>query len=274
MVPMALVATRVQKTHRKPDLPSRVRALACITMATVAHQPCRQPVNATPNPVMGEAYHPRIRMNARLNTALRHIALASTVTALLWAAPAHADKKSLIQKAVAAQQGSLDELARSLVEQPARQMGALTRQVVGQAVPADKQEATFKQVDAELKKYVDGALPLAKASANKAGKVVLTDMLDKQFSEPELTELVNILESKVLKKYQGMMPELTNALTEKVATDARPAITPKVQAAEAAVKKILDTASNGKFSAMLQQAAAAHAAQASGPAPAAAPAKK
>jgi uncharacterized protein len=214
-------------------------------------------------------------MNTRLNTALRHIALASTVTALLWAAPAHAaDKKALIQKAVAAQQGSLDELARSLVEQPARQMGALSRQVIGQAVPTDKQEATFKQVDAELKKYVDGALPLAKASANKAGKAALADMLDKKFSDAELTELVGILESKVLKKYQGMMPELTNTLAEKVAADARPAITPKVQATEAAVKKILDGASNGKFSAMLQQAAAAHASQASGAAPAAAPAKK
>jgi hypothetical protein len=222
-------------------------------------------------------------MNARMNPSLRHLLVASAATALLWAAPAHADKKALVQKAVAAQQASLDDLARSLVEQPARQMGGMTRQVVSQAVPADKQDAVFKQVDAELKKYVDSALPLAKASANKAGKAALGEMLDKQFNEAELKELVTILESPVLKKYQAMMPELTNGLTERVASDASPAITPKLKAADTAVKKILDTATNGKFSAALAQAAAAHAAAASSaqapapvpaPAPAPAPAKK
>ncbi|MEY4764167.1 MAG: hypothetical protein RI907_840 [Pseudomonadota bacterium] len=199
-------------------------------------------------------------MTTRLPLALRQLAVASTAAALLWAAPAHADKKDLIQKAVAAQQASFDDLARALTEGPARQMGMFSRQVITQAVPADKQQDTFKQIDAELKKYVDGALPLAKASANKAGKAALADMLDKQFNENELKELVGILESSVLKKYQGLMPELTGTLEEKIGADARPALTPKIQAAEANVKKILDTASSGKFSAMMKQAQAAHAA--------------
>ncbi len=103
---------------------------------------------------------------------------------------------------------------------------------------------------------------------------MLTETLDKQFSEAEMKELVSILESPVLKKYQGIMPELTQALTDKVVADARPGIAPKAKAAETAVKKILDGASGGKFSAMLNQAAAAHAAAASGAAPAAPPAKK
>ena len=171
--------------------------------------------------------------------------------------------------------GSGNDLARTLTEQPARQVAMLSRQVIGQAVPADKQEATLKQVDAELKKYMEGALPVAKASANKAGKAALAEQLDKNFTEAELKDLVTILESPVLKKYQGLMPELTSALAEKVAADARPSIAPKVQATEAAVKKILDGATGGKFSQMIQQAQAAHAAQqASGAAPAAAPAKK
>jgi hypothetical protein len=207
-------------------------------------------------------------MTSRLSSSLRHIAVATAAVALLWAAPAHADKKSLIQKAVSLQQGSLDDLARSVAEQPARQLGGVTRQVVTQAVPAEKQEATFKAVDAELKKYVDSALPIAKASANKVGASVLSEILDKQFTEAELKELVGILESPVLKKYQTVMPELTQTLTDKVVADARTGIAPKAQAAENAVKKILDGASGGKFSAMLNQAAAAHAA-ASGAAPAA-----
>lgn len=208
-------------------------------------------------------------MTSRLSSSLRHIAVASAAVALLWAAPAHANKKALLQKAVALQQASLDDLARSVAEQPARQLGGVTRQVVTQAVPAEKQEATFKAVDAELKKYVDGALPVAKASAHKVGASVLSEILDKQFTEAELKELVTILESPVLKKYQSAMPELTQTLTDKVVADARPGIAPKAQAAENAVKKILDGASGGKFSAMLNQAAAAHAAAASGAAPAA-----
>jgi len=213
-------------------------------------------------------------MSLRFAPALRHIALASTAAALLWAAPAHADKKDLVQKAINSQQQSFDDLARALSEAPARQMGAFSRQVIMQTVPADKQEATFKQIDAELKKYVEGALPAAKASANKAGKAVLAETLDKQFTETELRELVGILESPVLKKYQGLMPQLTGELEQKIATDARPALTPKVQASEAAIKKILDTASGGKFSEMMKQAKAAHDAAQPAPTAPAASAKK
>ena len=105
---------------------------------------------------------------------------------------------------------------------------------------------------------------LVRASAGKLSKTVIGPMLDDKFTEDELKQLVSMLESPVLKKYQGLLPELSNALLEKVVADARPQVTPKLQAAEANVRKILDVASGGKLS-----AAAAANAQAQGSAPAA-----
>jgi hypothetical protein len=198
-------------------------------------------------------------------------ATAVAATLALASVSAHADKKDLVQKVLAAQQSALDDMSRTVAEQPARQLAGGARQVLAQAVPEEKREATAKQVDAELKKYIDAATPLVRASAGKLSKTVIGPMLDEKFTEDELKQLVSMLESPVLKKYQGLLPELSNALLEKVVADARPQVAPKLQTAEANIRKTLDVASGGKLSA----AAAANAqAQGSAPAPTAAPAAK
>jgi hypothetical protein len=46
---------------------------------------------------------------------------------------------------------------------------------------------------------------------------------------------------------------MSNALLEKVVADARPQVTPKLQSAEANIRKILDTATGGKLSAAQAQ---------------------
>ena len=74
-------------------------------------------------------------------------------------------------------------------------------------------------------------------------------MLEERFTEEELKQLVGMLESPVLKKYQSALPEMSNALLEKVIDDARPQVTPRLQAAEGSIRKILDTASGGKLGA-------------------------
>lgn len=161
---------------------------------------------------------------------------------------AHADKKELVQKILSAQQGALDDMARTVAEQPARQLAGGARQILSQAVPEDKREATAKLVDAEIKKYLDAATPVVRASASKLSQTAIGPQIEEKFSEDELKQLVTMLDSAVLKKYQGLLPELSNSLLEKVVADARSQVTPKLQTAEGNIRKILDTATGGKLS--------------------------
>jgi hypothetical protein len=173
---------------------------------------------------------------------------AVAVTLALTSLAAHADKKEQVQKILSLQQAGLDDLAKSVAEQPARQMAGGVRQVMAQAVPEDKREATAKQVDAEIKKYVESATPIVRSAATKLTQTVIAPMLEEKFTEDELKQLVVMLDSPVLKKYQSSMPEFTQTLLEKLMTEARPQVTPKIQQLETNVRKILDTATGGKLS--------------------------
>ena len=177
------------------------------------------------------------------------LATALTAALMVTSMSAHADKKGDIQKILTLQQPALEDMARTVAERPALQMAASVRQIMAQAVPEDKREATAKQVDAEIKKYLDAAVPAVRASASKMSQSTLGPMLDEKFSDEELKDLVVMLESPVFKKYQGMLPEMSNTMLEKVVADARPQVQPKLQAAETNIRNILDKATGGKLSA-------------------------
>ena len=174
------------------------------------------------------------------------VAVATTLAAT--SLSAHADKKEVVQKILSSQQGALDDMSRNVAEQPARQLAMGARQILVQGVPEDKREATAKLVDAEIKKYLDGAVPAVRASAGKLSTSVLGPIYEEKFSEDELKQLQAMLESPVLKRYQSLLPEMSNALLEKVVADARPQVTPKLQAAETSIRNILDKATGGKLS--------------------------
>ena len=174
------------------------------------------------------------------------VAVATTLAAT--SLSAHADKKEVVQKILSSQQGALDDMSRNVAEQPARQLAMRARQSLVQGVPEDKREATAKLVDAEIKKYLDGAVPAVRASAGKLSTSVLGPIYEEKFSEDELKQLQAMLESPVLKRYQSLLPEMSNALLEKVVADARPQVTPKLQTAEKNIRAILDKATGGKLS--------------------------
>lgn len=190
-------------------------------------------------------------------------ATAVAATLALTTLSAHADKKELVQKVLTLQQSVFDDVSRSIAEQPARQLVAGVRPIMVQAVPEDKRDATAKQIDAEIKKYIEAATPIFRASATKLAPSVVGPVLEEKFSEDELKQLATLLESPAFKKYQSVMPEATQGLMEKVVNDARPQITTKLQQLDANVRKILDTATGGKLSG-----------GASAPAPAPTPAAK
>lgn len=179
-------------------------------------------------------------------------AVASTLLAASLSAHAQ-DKKELVQKIMTIQQSSLENTARGLTENPARQLVAAAQQVIVQAVPEDKREATAKQVDAEIKKYLDAATPIVRASTLKQSQTAVAPMIEEKFTEDELKQLASMLESPVLKKYQALLPEMSKALVDKAVADARPQVDPKLQAAQEAIRQILDKATGGKLSQQAQQ---------------------
>lgn len=167
-------------------------------------------------------------------------ALAQAQTsATLPTTPSSAGKKELVQKVLLLQQPGLEAVARGLVEQPAAQMMQAAGQAIQTSVPADKREAVAKTIEADVKKYVDEALPLVRDRALKAAPSTVGATLEEKFSEDELKQLIAWLESPVNKKYQGLGTEMQKGFVQKVVADSRPLIEPKIQALEQKVRASL-----------------------------------
>lgn len=165
------------------------------------------------------------------------VALAHAQTATP-AAPSSPAKKELIQKLMVLQQPGIENLARNLVEQPARAMMDAAGRAL-QQMPAEKREATGKAIEADIKKYVDEAVPIVRDRAVKLAPSTIGATIEEKFSEDELKQLVSWLESPVNKKYSQLGPDIQNGFTQKLVAEARPTIEPKIQALEIKVRASL-----------------------------------
>lgn len=155
------------------------------------------------------------------------------------AAPAQAQtKKELVSRILTLQQPSIEGLARGMAERPALELAAEARQFIAK-VPEDKREAVVRAIDAELKKYVDEAVPLVRDKAIALSPAVLGTELETNFNEAELKQLLNWFESPVIKRYNQLVPGIQQALSEKLVAETRVQIEPKVRALQSAMAKHL-----------------------------------
>ena len=76
-------------------------------------------------------------------------------------------KKELVQKLLTLQQPGIEQVSRGLVERPAVQMMQEAGLVLQRQTAPDKREALGKQIEAEVKKYVDESCPLVRERALK-----------------------------------------------------------------------------------------------------------
>ena len=178
----------------------------------------------------------RLMMAALLSSA----ALASAqTTPAAPATPASPAKKELVQKLLVLQQPGIEQVARGLVERPALQMMQEAGQVLQRQIAPDKREAIGKQVEADVKKYVEEATPLVRERAIKLAPTTIGPILEEKFSEEELKQLIAWLESPINKKYAQIGPEMQTAFVQKLVVDARPVVDPKLQALDAKVRSTL-----------------------------------
>ena len=165
--------------------------------------------------------------------------------ALALAIPAQAQsastpaKKELVAKILKAQEPAVEALARSLVEAPAAQLLQRAGQYIQARVPADKREATAREVQAEARKYIDETVPLVREKALKLAPTTIGVMLDERLTEDELREILKIFESPTWRKFQGMALDMQKALGEKLVAESKDQVEPRVRALDQAMAKRL-----------------------------------
>jgi hypothetical protein len=159
------------------------------------------------------------------------------------AAPASSPaKKELVTKLLKLQQPGLEGLARQVAEQPAAQMLNQAGAALSARVPPDQQQGVAAQIQADAKKYADEAVPVVRASALKLAPSTVGAVLEKEFTEEELKQIVAIqetLESPAYLKYRSKSDDMQKALLEKLIPDTKGTIEPKVRALEQTIAKRL-----------------------------------
>jgi hypothetical protein len=166
------------------------------------------------------------------------LASAALAHAQAPATPTSPAKKELVQKLMALQQAGIENLARGMVERPALQMAQEARAAL-QRLPDDKREAAAKAIDADIKKYVEEAVPIVRDRALKLAPSTIGAAMEEKFTEDELRQLIAWLDSPVNKKFGQLGPEMQNNFQQKLFTEVGPTMDPKMQALVAKVRNNL-----------------------------------
>ena len=174
--------------------------------------------------------------------------MSKLLVALLTAAaltPLHAQtssspsKKELVAKVLQLQQPGIEAMARALVEQPAAQMMQQAGQALQQRVPAERREAVGKEIQADVRKYVDETVPLVRERATKLAPSTVGAILEEKMTDDELKQIIAILESPANRKFQSLAAEMQRTLTEKLVGEVRPMVEPKVRTLQQSVGRRL-----------------------------------
>lgn len=147
-------------------------------------------------------------------------------------------KKELVAKILQLQQPGIEAMARQMAEQPAMQLMQQAGPAL-QRLPAERREAVAKDVEADMRKYAEEAVPLVRDRAVKVAPTTIGPILEERFTEDELRQVVAMLESPTIRKFQGMAGDMQKALMEKVVADTRAEIEPKARAMTTSVSKRL-----------------------------------
>lgn len=150
-----------------------------------------------------------------------------------------AAKKELVAKVLLLQRPAIEQAAQALAERPAAQMMQQAGIVLQSKVAVDKREAVAKEIQADVKKYVDEVVPLVREQAVSVAPSTVGALLEEKFTEDELKQLIAIIESPVNRKFLQLGGEMQKALLDKVVTQTQGVIEPKIKALEQSISKQL-----------------------------------
>lgn len=150
-----------------------------------------------------------------------------------------ASKKELVTKMLQLQQPGIEQAAQALTERPAAQLMQQAGLALQSRVAPDKREAIAKEIEADVKKYMDEAVPLVRERAVKLAPATIGTLLDEKFTEDELKQLIAIIESPVNRKYAQMSGAMQKVLVDKLVIEMQGTIDPKVKTLEQSIAKRL-----------------------------------
>ena len=171
------------------------------------------------------------------------IAALAALIAVLPTLPVHAQstpaKKALIARILKVQQPGVEGMSRAMVERPAIALVEGASAALQERVAADKRETVGKEIQTDVKKYLDDAVPVVTSRALKLAPTTIGPFLEEKFTEDELKQVAAFLESAAFNKYQQLSGEMQKVLMEKVLLETRSTVDPKVAALEQTVAKRL-----------------------------------
>jgi hypothetical protein len=166
-------------------------------------------------------------------------------------------KKELVARILKVQQPGMDILVRGLVEQPALEMMDRAGAALPARVPAERREAVAKDIQADARKYVDETMPIVRERAIKLAPTTIGALLEEKFTEDELKQITAMMEAPVFAKFQGLGNDMQKVLIEKLISDTRPQVEPKVRALEESIARRLGVTPNAASAAPAAPAAPA-----------------
>ncbi len=163
------------------------------------------------------------------------LAVAMAATAVAHAQPSES-KKALVAKVLQLEQGAIEILARAMVEQPARQIMQQAGLAM-QRVPAERREALGKEVEGDVRKYMEEVTPIVRDRAVRLAPTTIGKLIDERFTEDELRQVLALLESPVYRKFQALGPEMQRAIGQPLVAETRSEVEAKVRALESTVAR-------------------------------------
>ncbi|MBC7940900.1 MAG: hypothetical protein H7Z19_14250 [Chitinophagaceae bacterium] len=154
------------------------------------------------------------------------------------ALPSSPAKKELVAKLLELQRPAVEGMGRTMAEQPALQI----MQQVGpflQRVPVEKREVLAREIEADVRKYVEEAVPIVRDRAVKLAPSTVGTLMDERMTEEELRQVIAALESPAFRKFQTLSGEMQRVFAPKLLAETRPLIEPKVKALEQTVARRL-----------------------------------
>jgi hypothetical protein len=165
------------------------------------------------------------------------VALAGAPAFAQTATPA--SRAELTARVLKLQQPAIEATARGLAEQPAAELMERAGAALQARVAPERREAVGRDIRADVKKYLDEAVPLVQSRAVALAPAAITPLLDDKFTEDELRQLVAALESPALAKFQKLGGDMQKALAERLVQETRATIDPKIAALEQSLTRRL-----------------------------------
>lgn len=175
--------------------------------------------------------------------------LSITCAAALAQQPAAADagKTELAAKLVALQQGAeMDQLSAQLTGNAVAPMLAKWSPRLQSEVPENRRKEVSDMLNAELNKFRDDTFTLIRSKAPAVSTETMVPAYAERFSEDELRQLIAFFEAPVVRKYQAALPEVLNALIQKLVETVRGDVQARTAAFDAAAAKIIGAESSKK----------------------------